>query len=160
MATRGDWCDSTVTQADIGLLVDEGIIPTEYVERIRIPQRETSPKPKPGEFIMFTAFLKRGLAFPTSVFFRTLLAFYGLQPHNLAPNSILQISCFVALCEFYLGCAPFFPLWLQLFRGKLQTTGRGGPPLRCGGVTFQIRDKNASQYPDIAFPKKVSWRMT
>ena len=57
----------------------------------------------------FTVFLERGLGFPTLVFFWHVLDFYGLKVHELTPNSILHLACFVILCEGYFGCADFFP---------------------------------------------------
>jgi hypothetical protein len=34
---------------------------------------------------------------------------------NLNPNSVLQISVFVTLCEGYLGIRPNFALWKYYF---------------------------------------------
>ena len=68
---------------------------------------------------MFVSFLDWGLAFLLSEFFRHFLAFYGIQVHELMPKSILHLSCFVILCEAFLGCLPYFPLWIQILNGKL-----------------------------------------
>jgi hypothetical protein len=34
-----------------------------------------------------------------------------VQLHQLTPNSILHIACFVTLCESFLGIEPHFLLW-------------------------------------------------
>ena len=103
---------------------------------------------------MFASFLDRGLVFPLSAFFRRFLAFYGIQVYDLTPNSILHLSCFVTLCEAFLGCPPFFPLWLQIFHGKL---GNKQALMPCGGLNFQVRA--GLRYPDLLLPKKVNfWR--
>jgi hypothetical protein len=60
-------------------------------------------------------FLICGLALPISPFFRGLLDFYNLNMTHLNPNSILQISIFVHLCEAYLGILPHFGLWKYLY---------------------------------------------
>jgi hypothetical protein len=103
---------------------------------------------------VFLSFLERGLAIPTSEFFRQFLAFCRIQMHDLSPNSILQISCFIALCECYLGCALFFPLWLSIFNGKLETESAKDPMKLTGGVTFQVC--GGSKYLDLDFPKKIN----
>jgi hypothetical protein len=65
---------------------------------------------------MFFAFLLRGLSFPAHEFLRGLLFVYGVQLHQLTPNSILHIACFVTLCESFLGIEPHWILWKFLFR--------------------------------------------
>ena len=82
------------------------------------PATEGAPCPKSGELIVFTSQLERGLALPTSKFFRQFLAFYVIKPSDLGPHSIEQIAVFVAFCECYLGCEPYFPLWQHLFHGR------------------------------------------
>jgi hypothetical protein len=60
----------------------------------------------------------------------------------------------VALCECYLGCPPFFPLWLSIFHGKLQTESAKGRMQRTRGVTFQVQA--GSEYFFLGFPKKIN----
>jgi hypothetical protein len=55
------------------------------------------------------SFLDRGFALPTSDFLRQLLAFYNIKISDLGPHNVQQIALFVALCECYLGCPPYFP---------------------------------------------------
>jgi hypothetical protein len=64
---------------------------------------------------MFLAFLLRGLSFPAHEFLRGLLFVYGMQLHQLTPNSILHIACFVTLCESFLGIEPHWVPWKFLF---------------------------------------------
>jgi hypothetical protein len=45
-----------------------------------------------------------------------LLFVYGVQLHQLTPNSILHISCFITLCEAFLGINPHWGLWKYLSR--------------------------------------------
>jgi hypothetical protein len=56
-----------------------------------------------GEFVLFTSYISCGLALPISPFFLLLLEEFGLQLQHLMPNSILQATIFVHLCEMFVG---------------------------------------------------------
>jgi hypothetical protein len=99
--------DLTKVQAD-GLISDD--------DQVIFPSTKRIPKP-PSDFrVMFLAFLLCGLSFPTHEFLRGLLFVYGVQHHQLTPNSILHIACFITLCDSFLGIKPHFLLWNFLFR--------------------------------------------
>jgi hypothetical protein len=55
---------------------------------------------------MFIAFILWGLSFPPHPFLRDLLYVYVIQLHDLNPNTILHLACFVMLCECFLGIKP------------------------------------------------------
>jgi hypothetical protein len=38
-----------------------------------------------------------------------------MQLHQVTPNSILHIACFITLCEAFLGIDPHWGLWKHLF---------------------------------------------
>jgi hypothetical protein len=65
---------------------------------------------------MFLAFILHGLSLPAQEFLCGLLFVYGLQLHQLTPNSILHIACFITLCESFLGIDPHWVLWKFIFR--------------------------------------------
>ena len=44
--------------------------------------------------------------------------YYGLDFHDLAPNSFLTISAFIVMCEAFLCIPPHFGLWLKVFNVK------------------------------------------
>ena len=44
--------------------------------------------------------------------------YYGLDFHDLAPNSRLHISTFIIVCEVLLRVQPHFGLWLKVFNVK------------------------------------------
>jgi hypothetical protein len=69
---------------------------------------EMEPMPQTGVFVIFTSFLDRGFAVPTSAFLHQLLLFYNIKISDLGPHSFQQILMFVALCKCYLGCPPYF----------------------------------------------------
>ena len=60
----------------------------------------------------------RGLGFPIHPFVRRLMFYYGLDFHDLAPNSFLNISAFIVVCEAFLRIPPHFGLWLKTFNVK------------------------------------------
>jgi hypothetical protein len=154
-----NWEGSHVTENDLRALAAIGLLPTEEKGIWRAPGDERVPSPREGELVFFTSHVERGLAVEGSKFFRELLMFYGLRLHDIAPNSILQVSAFTFLCEAYLRVAPSMGLWLETFFGKQQTESKGGAPLELGAISFQRRPR--APYPKPKFVKKVTgWTKT
>ena len=58
--------------------------------------------------------------------------YYGLDFHDLAPNSILNISAFIVVCEAFLRVTPHFGLWLKTFNVKPKVVG--GQQAECRGA--------------------------
>ena len=44
--------------------------------------------------------------------------YYGMDFHDLAPNSFIHISAFIIMCEAFLHVPPHFGLWLKVFNVK------------------------------------------
>jgi hypothetical protein len=86
---------------------------------------------------MFLAFLLRGLSLPAHEFLRGLLFVYGVQLHQLTPNSILHIAYFITLCESFLGIDPHWVLWKFLFRLCPSVSLAKNPEL--GGAIVSVR---------------------
>jgi hypothetical protein len=88
---------------------------------------------------------------PASRFMRALLHYYGVELHNLNPNSIAQAAIFAAVCEGFLGIDPHWDLWTHLFSAELfaLTTGekKVHMAVRAGGCTLQLRQARASVHP-------------
>jgi hypothetical protein len=106
---------SVVFESDLLHLVSVGVLPPKELCSWRICRGVTVPTEDTHESIVYIPFLIRGLALPISPFFHGLLDFYHLNLTHLNPNSILQISVFVHLCEAYLGILPHFGLWKYLY---------------------------------------------
>jgi hypothetical protein len=108
------WVPSAFKQKDLNKAKADGLISNN--DSIIFPSTERIPKPPSGYQVMFLAFLLRGLSLPAHEFLRGLLYVYGVQLHQLTPNSILNIACFMTLCESFLGIEPHFLLWRSIFR--------------------------------------------
>jgi hypothetical protein len=106
---------SVVSESDLFHLVSVGVLPPKDLCFWRICRGVTVPTEDTHESVIYIPFLIRGLALPISPFFRGLLDFYHLNLTHLNPNSILQVSVFVHLCEAYLGILPHFGLWKYLY---------------------------------------------
>jgi len=72
-----------------------------------------------------------------SDFFRELLYYYGIRMNHLNPNSILQLSIFIHLCEDFLGIPPSICLFRYFFKLKLHP--HAANPDVVGGAGFQFR---------------------
>jgi hypothetical protein len=94
---------SVVSELDLLCLVDVGVLPPKELCSWRICRGVTVLTEDTHKSVVYVPFLIRGLALPISPFFcGLLLDFYNLNLTHLNPNSILQISIFVHLCEAYL----------------------------------------------------------
>ena len=58
--------------------------------------------------------------------------YYGIDFHDLSPNSFLNISTFIVVCEAFLCIPPHFGLWLKVFNMKRKVVS--GEHAECGGA--------------------------
>jgi hypothetical protein len=124
-------------------------------DSIIFPITERIPKSPSGYRVMFLAFLLRGLSLPAHEFLHGLLYVYGVQLHQLTPNSILHIACFVTLCESFLGIEPHFLLWRSIFRLRPNVSLSHKPEL--GGVVISVHAE--AQYLEFSMSASVQgWR--
>jgi hypothetical protein len=122
-----------------------------------------APSPPPGYVVSFISFHERGFGVPTGRFMRAILFHYGVELHNLTPNSISQAAIFVAVCEGYLGIAPHWDLWTHLFFAELFALPMGErkvrAAVRAGGCTLLLRQSRASQYiPAVLASSNKGWQ--
>jgi hypothetical protein len=102
MATK--WVFSEFKESDLNKAQREGFLVR--AAPIVFPGTERIPKPPSGYRVIFLAFFLRGLSLPAHKFLHGLLFVYGVQLHQLTPNSILHIAYFITLCESFLGINP------------------------------------------------------
>ncbi|KAK1632536.1 hypothetical protein QYE76_006851 [Lolium multiflorum] len=154
MATEDlEWERSKISNQDMNLLKRLGF--TKKKDSLRFPHEESYPKPPIEYRVSFVDHLIRGLSPPIHEFLRGLLFVYGLQLHQLTPNSILHMSIFITLCECFLGVQPNWALWKRIF--CLRRNGSHGVAYNIGGVIICVRSD--VDYFDIKFPDSVQgWR--
>jgi hypothetical protein len=114
------------------------------------PFDHREPAPPEGYMVSFLAFHERGLRMPPSRFMRTLIHYYKVELHHLAPNSISQAAIFVVVYEGYLGMEPNWNLWLHLFKPKHFTKKASERGVRrvvhAGSCILQVRVGRGEQY--------------
>ena len=93
---------------------------------------------------MFLPHFVRGLGFPLHPFVRGVMYYYGVDFHDLFPNSFLNISTFIVACEAFLRISPHLSLWLKIFNVKPKVVS--GEHAECGGAM-------AIKMPKVVWPK-------
>ncbi|KAK1685389.1 hypothetical protein QYE76_046237 [Lolium multiflorum] len=148
-----EWERSKISNQDVNVLKKLGLMKKE--DTIRFPSEESYPNPPIEYRVSFVDHLIRGLSAPIHDFLRGLLFVYGIQLHQLTPNSILHISIFITLCECFLGVAPNWALWKRIF--CLRRNGAHNATYNIGGVVICVRTD--VDYFDVKFPDSVQgWR--
>jgi hypothetical protein len=151
--TATSWVPSEFEQADLTKAQKEGFLVEG--DQVVFSSSECIPKPPSGYRVMFFAFLLRGLSLPAHEFLRGLLFVFGMQLHQLTPNSILHIACFVTLCESFLGVEPHWTLWKFLFLLRPSVSLSKKPEL--GGVVVSVRAE--AHYLEFSMAASVQgWR--
>ena len=110
---KGKWEASSITEKDIKNLREAGYLTTDVAHRLPA-KKQVIPTPEPDERVVFIPHFLRGLGFPLHPFVRKLIFYYGLDFHDLAPNSFLNIPAFI-MCEAFLHIPSHFGLWLKVF---------------------------------------------
>nr|TKW28327.1 hypothetical protein SEVIR_3G310903v2 [Setaria viridis] len=136
------WQHSMMKEEAVQVLVDAKLLqPKEILEWCPTFPNAWQFEEHPAETVMLVHFVERGLAVPTSDFFRGILEYYNLQLLHLNPNGVLHMSIFVHLCEVYLGVPPSLELFRKLFHCKPQPSAQRTEVF--GGAGFQLRNSNA-----------------
>jgi hypothetical protein len=153
MNAATSWVPSVFTQKDLEKARADGLISDD--DQVIFPSTERIPKPKDGFRVMFFAFLLRRLSLPAHKFLRGLLFVYGVQLHQLTPNSLLHIACFITLCKSFLGIDPHYLLWRSLFWLRPSVALSKKPEL--GGACIYVRSE--LQYLEFSMSASVQgWR--
>jgi hypothetical protein len=148
-----NWVRSAITKKEVEKARTDSLISAQ--DSIKFPSTKRILEPPSGYRVMFLAFLLRGLSLPSHEFLRGLLFVYNVQLHQLTPNSILHIACFVTLCESFLGIEPHFLLWRSIFRLRPNVALARKPEL--GGAVISVRPE--AQYLEFSFAASVQgWR--
>ncbi|KAK1632813.1 hypothetical protein QYE76_007128 [Lolium multiflorum] len=148
-----EWERSKISNQDINLMKKLGLMKKK--DALIFPSEESYPSPPMEYRVSFVDHLIRGLSAPIHDFLRGLLFVYGLQLHQLTPNSILHVSIIITLCECFLGTQPNWALWKRIF--CLRRNGSHNIAYNIGGVVICVRPD--VEYFDVKFPDSVQgWR--
>jgi hypothetical protein len=166
VSPRDPWPFSTVTADDLEALVADGLLHPlsgDSQPEWMAPPSGAAPSPPSRYVLSFVSFHERGFGVPASRFMRAILHVYGVELHNLSPNSISQAAIFVVVCEGYLGIAPHWDLWTHLFSVELFASSTGERrvrmAVRAGGCILQLRQARALQYiPAILASSNKGWQ--
>jgi hypothetical protein len=128
----GNWVPTKMGSKEMSAAEKIGLLKNDPAESLAVGP-EIIPRPPPGFWVIFLGFLLRGLSLPPHPFLRGLPFAYGVQLHDLNPNTILHNACFIMLCECFLGVEPHWVLWRRIFmiRQPLQ--------FQTGGFGCQVR---------------------
>jgi hypothetical protein len=114
-----EWRKSKSKTEDVLALVNNRFLWEKEMDMWRAAAGDPYPMEKnPDEVPMFAWFVERGLALPTSYFFKGLLKYYGIEYLNLNPNGIFHVSVFVHFREAFVGIKPHWILFWKFFRVK------------------------------------------
>jgi hypothetical protein len=108
------WSHSKFVDKDLRKAAKDGILKDDVAENC-LAGPEATPNPPAGFQVMFLAFVLYGLSFLPHDLLCGLLFAYGIQLHDLNPNTILHIACFITLCKYFLGIEPHWALWRRIF---------------------------------------------
>jgi hypothetical protein len=112
--TIRNWDCSKFMEKDLRKATKEELLKDD-VDVVCMPGQEATPTPPVGFRVMFMAFILHGLSFQAHDFLRGLVFAYGVLLHNLNPNTVLHIVCFIMLCKYFLGIEPHWALWKRIF---------------------------------------------
>jgi hypothetical protein len=130
---KGQWWPCEVKDSELRDLQNEGMISPHW----SFMKDSVTPKPELDERVLTKAWVEQGISLQCSKFFLSILSIYGLQPHNICPNSYLLLSNFVTLSEGHLGIRPDIRLWQFFFRVKKETKDKA--MVNCGSMAFMLR---------------------
>jgi hypothetical protein len=103
---HGYWVKCHVKDTHVQALEDEGTVAPRAESQWRTDHKAPMRAPKPTEILMLKSHVERSLSMPPSHFFSNLLKFYGLQLHHIAPNSLVSVAGYAALCQGFLRIRP------------------------------------------------------
>jgi hypothetical protein len=90
-----DFGKSTVSEADMPMLIKLGYFKETEKKLIRLAGEETTPTPENDEVVVFRSFFRAGLRFPLNKMIGEVLENYEIYLHQLTPNAIVRLSVYI-----------------------------------------------------------------
>jgi hypothetical protein len=153
---HGYWAKCHVKDAHVQALENEGTVAPQAESHWRTDFKAPVPAPNSTEIMMLKSHVERGISMPPSSFFTNFLKFYGLQLHHIAPNSLVSVAGYAALCEGFLGIHPKVDLF-QFFFSVRANYEDDGFLRTCGTICFL--PWRSKEYPFIMpLDSAIGWR--
>jgi hypothetical protein len=90
-----DFGKSTVSEADVPMMMKLGYFEETEKKLIRFAGEKTTPEPKNDEVVVFKSFFRAELRFPLNKMIGEVLDNYEIYLHQLTPNAIVRFSVFI-----------------------------------------------------------------
>jgi hypothetical protein len=90
-----DFEKSTVSEADVPMMMNLGYFGETEKKLLRFADEETILEPKDDEVVVFKSFFKAGLWFPLHEMIGEVLNNYEIYLHQLTPNDIVRLNIFI-----------------------------------------------------------------
>jgi hypothetical protein len=90
-----DFEKSTVSEADVPMMIKLGYFEEVEKKLIRFAREETTPTPKDDEVVVFKSFFRAGLRFPLNEMIGEVLDNFEIYLHQLTPNAIVRLNIFI-----------------------------------------------------------------
>jgi hypothetical protein len=90
-----DFEKSTVTEADMPMMMKLGYFREAERKLVRFAGEETTPAPKDDEVVVFKSFFRAGLRLPLNEMIGEVLKNFEIYLHQLTPNAIVRLSVFI-----------------------------------------------------------------
>lgn len=134
----------------------DGQVPT---DGWRVPDpNESEPAPRANERVILADLVKPSLSLPIQSFLHEVLSYFRSQLRHLRPNGVAHLSCFVTLCEGFVGIPPNWVLFKHIFYLKPQMVEKNVKEI-CGGLGTQA--KKSSGYFNLKWLDTVkNWQLT
>jgi hypothetical protein len=90
-----DFEKSTVSEADMPMMIKLGYFREAERKLIRFAGEETTLVPKDDEVVVFKSFFRVGLRFPLNEMIGEVLKFFEIYLHQLTPNAVVRLNVFI-----------------------------------------------------------------
>jgi hypothetical protein len=118
-----DFEKSTVSEADMPMMMKLGYFGEAEKELIRFAGEETTPAPKNNEVVVFKSFFRAGLRLPLNEMIGEVLKIFEIYLHQLTPNAIVRLSVFIWALRSQ-GMSPDAEAFCQVHELHYQTKAR------------------------------------
>jgi hypothetical protein len=90
-----DFGKSTVSEADMPMMVKLGYFREAEKNLIHFGEEETTPTPEKDEVVVFRSFFRAGMRFPLNEMIGEVLENFEIYLQQLTPNAIVRLSVFI-----------------------------------------------------------------